>query len=368
MHSPNGSHYSTRITYSPCMICLNGPCTCSSSVHTDEYDEIVMSSDEEKDNEEQHEEISSQICYHETDDINGSPPYYHKFFTTKDRMLNQCRSEDEKKLFKASFKGNYVEVCNIVRNRTDLPWDLALCCGSMSGNMEVVKLLMAKGANDFNLAIVGASEYGRINIIKFLENKKGGKGSIESLCAAATGGYYDLVDHFWNSGYNNANVGLAGAAKGGRKCMVDYFVNLNANDFDTALVCASYYGHKDLVKFFLAKGAVNINEAKEFTKNTRQNIYHLLCKYEALNNYTKRTSDRLIKRVREYFYDEKLSLKQESNIEQIICQGMDGIYSRILKTIDESVNDENNITSSSLSWAHQERKFILPIKRIRYGN
>jgi hypothetical protein len=73
------------------------------------------------------------------------------------------------------------------------------------------------------------------------------------LWKASHGGHRDLVDLFIAKGANDWDIALYRASRGGHRDLVDLFIAKGANDWNWALHAAIEGGHQDLIVFFKAK-------------------------------------------------------------------------------------------------------------------
>jgi len=155
---------------------------------------------------------------------------------------------------------------------------------SSNGNLELVKLLLAKGAdvnkaNDKNgeTPLYQASKWGHANVVKVLMAKgadvnKATKKGFTPLIAASMEGHMEVVTLLLaapgidvNKANKDGTTPLYWASYYGRtevaKVLLKAGADVDKADKDgvTPLHVASYEGHMDIVKLFLAKGA-DINQ------------------------------------------------------------------------------------------------------------
>jgi len=148
---------------------------------------------------------------------------------------------------------------------------------SDNGHYEVVKLLLANGANDYNGGLIGSAGFGNIEFVNlFLSkgadvNAKDNNG-ITPLYKASSMGHYEVVKLLLANGANDYNGGLIGSAYFGDIEFVNLFlskgadVNAKDNNGITPLYKASSMGHYEVVKLLLSKGAdVNAKDNNGWT-------------------------------------------------------------------------------------------------------
>jgi len=100
--------------------------------------------------------------------------------------------------------------------------------------IEIVKLMISKGANNWN-------------------------GGMFSACH---NNHTDIVQLMISKGANNLDWGLFGACKGGHIDLVNMMLQKGANDWNLGLIGACQGGHLDIIKLMLEKGAEPLSEYK----------------------------------------------------------------------------------------------------------
>ncbi len=149
---------------------------------------------------------------------------------------------------------------------------------SSSGELEVVKFLVAKGANIYakdtveNKALHTAALYGHKNVVEFFLNqglnvKEQGDFGYTPLHFAAQGGQLEVIKFLLAKGasiYDRSTGGskpVHAAALHGRKNVVEFFLNqgISINDTGeigfTLLHFAAQEGQLEVIKFLLGRGA-----------------------------------------------------------------------------------------------------------------
>ncbi len=126
---------------------------------------------------------------------------------------------------------NYCEKTNVIKIRKmieiGLDWNYALWCTCGHGHIDIVKLLIEKGANSWN----------------------------SGLCYACHGGHMDIVKFMIEKGADNWRGGLEGACRGGHMNIVKLMIEKGASDWNHGLEYACGGGHIDIVKLMIEKGA-----------------------------------------------------------------------------------------------------------------
>tara|TARA_R110001599_G_scaffold9946_2_gene49198 strand:- start:128 stop:733 length:606 start_codon:yes stop_codon:yes gene_type:complete len=81
-------------------------------------------------------------------------------------------------------------------------YDLAMAYASMCGNMDIIKLMIDKGATNFNLSLIYAAEEGYINIVEFAIDM-GATNFNSGMIHAIMGGHIDMAKLMYGRGANN---------------------------------------------------------------------------------------------------------------------------------------------------------------------
>jgi Ankyrin repeats (3 copies) len=115
-------------------------------------------------------------------------------------------------------------------------FDIAMAYASEGGQMEIVKLMIEKGATHFIWAMADAARGGHIEIVKFM---------IEKVA----------TDFNWT---------MRNAARGGHIKIVKLMIEKGATDFNWTMRNAAEEGHMDIVKLMIEKGATDFNLAMNY--------------------------------------------------------------------------------------------------------
>lgn len=106
------------------------------------------------------------------------------------------------------------------------PW--AIVSASSFGRLSVVRYLFEHGGGDLKAALIGAAAHGKAEIVKFL-TEFGAGGMNEALADAALRGYLDIVRHLTECGADmdapvyNGETAVSLAWKRGHKDVCAYF-------------------------------------------------------------------------------------------------------------------------------------------------
>ena len=115
------------------------------------------------------------------------------------------------------------------------------------GQIEMVKLMIEQGANDFNLAMAIAAKYGHIDIVKLMI-QYGSTHFDTAMAYTAKGGHIDIVKLMIQHGATDFDSAMANSAYGGHIDIVKLMIKEGATDFDSAMANSAYGGHIDVVR------------------------------------------------------------------------------------------------------------------------
>lgn len=131
--------------------------------------------------------------------------------------------------------------------------DLSRACEN--GNMGMIKLLISKGANDFNSGLSTACRMNRIDVINLMI-ECGANNFNSCLNSTCYKGHMNLIEFLIKKGANDWNSGLRGACQGGNLEIVKLMVNKGANDLNEGLELAYNHSYSlDIVKYLVEHGA-----------------------------------------------------------------------------------------------------------------
>jgi Ankyrin repeats (3 copies) len=136
----------------------------------------------------------------------------------------------------------------------------AMIYAAKGGHMEIVKLMIEKGATNFDWAIKYAAKGGHMEIVKLMIEKSATYFNA-GMAYAAEGGQMEIIKLMIEKGATNFNWAMRSAARGGHMEIVKLMIEKGAADFNTAMINASYEGHMEIVKLMIEKGATDFNTA-----------------------------------------------------------------------------------------------------------
>jgi hypothetical protein len=164
-------------------------------------------------------------------------------------------------LSRASSHG-HIDVVKLLLNRGACPDDWCLQNASERGHRDVVELLLDQGVSRRlrNAALMMAARNGRHDVVELLLDRKAnpkGKG----LADASMNGHYNVVKLLLDRGANpNASSGLAlqVASRAGQRDVVNLLLDRGADpnaEGNWSLLDAAMNGHRDVVELLLDRGA-----------------------------------------------------------------------------------------------------------------
>ena len=157
-------------------------------------------------------------------------------------------------------RGGHIDIVQLMLERGANNFNQAMKYASKGGHIDIVQLMLDKGANDFNEAMEWAAIGGHIDIVQLMLDKGANDDFEWTLIYAAKGGHIDIVQLMLDKGSNDFNLSMRFAAGGGHIDIVRLMLDRGADDFNGAIEIAARAGHKDIVQLMLDKGANNFNQ------------------------------------------------------------------------------------------------------------
>jgi len=149
--------------------------------------------------------------------------------------------------------GNYKVVNALLKRKKHLDLNVGLYAACEGGHIDLVHLLIKKGADDWNFALQGACMSGHKYLAKMMI-KRGANHLNYGLRSACYGGHKDLAEMMIRKGADDWDNGLSGACESGNVDFVQWMIDKGANDWDLGLIFACHGGHKHVVQMMIAKG------------------------------------------------------------------------------------------------------------------
>jgi len=110
-------------------------------------------------------------------------------------------------------------------------WNYGLVKACECGNIDLVNLMIEKGADDWDMGLIGACRGGNSELANYMIEKGAGywNGGLEGACY---GGNRELVDLMIEKGAGYWNGGLIGACEGGKRELAELMIEKGAtNDY-----------------------------------------------------------------------------------------------------------------------------------------
>jgi Ankyrin repeats (3 copies) len=133
------------------------------------------------------------------------------------------------------------------KDRKDI-FDLAMFYAAAGGHMYIVKLMIEKGATNFNTAVYKAAGGGHMEIVKLMI-EKGATFFDVSMEQAAFGGHMEIVKLMIEKGATFFDMSMESAADGGHMEIVKLMIEKGATNFDWAMESAAEGGHMEIVNY-----------------------------------------------------------------------------------------------------------------------
>ena len=139
------------------------------------------------------------------------------------------------------------------------------------GHRDIVELMITKGANHWNGAIIEAARGGQKDMIVFLLAKRGktkrrarekNRAALNlAMYHALYNGHIDVANFLIARGASDWNEAMVSAARTGRIDIVNFLIAKGANNWnwDGVMAFAAGSGHIDIVELMITKGAINWN-------------------------------------------------------------------------------------------------------------
>ncbi len=106
-------------------------------------------------------------------------------------------------------------------------WNAGLSCACYGGHESIVKFMIDKGATDWDTGLYVACQSGYINIVKLMIDK-GADNWNGGLYSACQSGYIDIVKLMIDKGADNWNGGLHGACESKNKSIIKLMIEKGA--------------------------------------------------------------------------------------------------------------------------------------------
>ncbi len=186
--------------------------------------------------------------------------YFHGtkvIYSTEEYYSNPCNET----LLTICKKGKYIEIDNI-----NLDWNYGLYGACEGGHLNIVNLMIEKGASDWNWGLNGACIKGSLDIINLMI-EMGANNWNWGLSGACLGGNLNIINLMIEMGASNWNWGLSDACLGGHLNIVNLMIEKGANDWNWGLSKACRESHLNIVNLMIKMGATECCTCKGLKHN-----------------------------------------------------------------------------------------------------
>ncbi len=177
------------------------------------------------------------LIFNEIEEIKWSKLYF-LFIDEIEWKINHLKDIiDGKKLIKKCENGNIFTIYK--NNNSILWWNQGLYLVCKNGYLEIINLIIERGANDWNWGLRGACEGNHLNIINYMVEKGISEWGYV-LFYACRGGHLNVVEliiklstDYWNKLQKIVkywNRGLQGACQGGHLNIVKLLIDKGATE------------------------------------------------------------------------------------------------------------------------------------------
>lgn len=212
----------------------------------------------------------------------ASEPY--AIWTEKTKIFNGQRKKAEeervkkaeeewtrrRKFVDAARSGNIDLVRELTETNYEEALEEALVEAAEGGQIDIVVFLLEKISKDckeyFNTAMYSAVRNNHLDIIKLLV-QKGADNFNEVMADAALFGHLPIVKLMLELGATNYNEAMREASRNGNLEIIQLLLKNGANDYNNALSAAVTKSQGEVVKLMLKLGADNSKELMKTTKN-----------------------------------------------------------------------------------------------------
>jgi len=133
----------------------------------------------------------------------------------------------------------------------------ALSHAAAAGRIDIIYMLMDRGADVYDLSVSQAARNGYIDIVKKLidilkikykdQSEKLAKVCNNAMAHASFGGYTDIVNLMLDHGSKNYNLAMISATEGNRIDIVKLMLEKGASNIIKCAQAAKYYKHTEIV-------------------------------------------------------------------------------------------------------------------------
>lgn len=199
-------------------------------------------------------------------------------------MINKGEAGKLSWIFEKACRAGKLEMVKMIsKNSENLNHGMACACAH--GHLEIVKFLVSVGADDLNIGFKSACGQANLEIIEFLTSKGINTGTLNSeLLLASSWGHTELMKLLISKGANNFNKALRCACRETNLEAVKLLISKGANDWNGALteITEMRRDSLEIVKLMLINGGdiANLKLVEDTTRHHRhlskEDMYYLV--------------------------------------------------------------------------------------------
>lgn len=189
--------------------------------------------------------------------------FFEACFSGNDEVVRSFIAEGiycgNRALFFAT-QGGHISTINLITKATEyesISWNAGLAGACSGGHLEIIKMMLDKGADDLIAGFQYASGSGNIDAVRFLTEKNDGILTMDcwnySLANACGTGSLDIINFLISKGATAWNQGLNAACINGRLEIARIMIEKGATCSGVEIRNACYKGYIDIVKLLLDK-------------------------------------------------------------------------------------------------------------------
>lgn len=180
--------------------------------------------------------------------INFLKQYLNKYYQNPENYENINYNH----IMEASIEGTgNIEIINLMISKGANNYNEVLYTASKRGYINIVKLMLSMGANKLNNALEGAAKNGQIDIVKLLL-EKGATNFRYAFALAADRGRLDIMKLLINNvTHDDINNAMKYASIGNQVGSMRFLIDNGGDAFGDTLNNASYHGYLNIIKLLV---------------------------------------------------------------------------------------------------------------------
>ena len=193
--------------------------------------------------------LASRTFMDQLAEINDVP-----YSMSLDGLIKYSKMSINDRLIEASKNGDVRSVERMLASGTEgvakraTGYNRVMFWAALGGYIEIVQMMLDRGADNYNGTMSNAAKGGHIEIVKLMLDS-GATGYDGAMYNAAQNGHIKIVQMMLDRGADEYDWVMSAAAYGGHIKIVQMMLDLGANDYDGAIPEAADCGHMDIVKY-----------------------------------------------------------------------------------------------------------------------